>query len=139
MASIYTAFVNEGNMIMPYIEYKEDTSKPDYYVKNAFSKENANIIKDDLIQVIEDEGGTAHSAKIEGVSLAGKTGTAELKNSKGDSNGTEIGWFNAFIADGDYNKQLLVVSMVEDVQTKSPRGYVTLGVKNIIKNILAKP
>ena len=38
MAAIYSAFVNDGNMINPYIEYKEDTSIPEYYVKNAFSK-----------------------------------------------------------------------------------------------------
>ena len=27
MASIYSAFVNEGNMVKPYIEYKENREK----------------------------------------------------------------------------------------------------------------
>ena len=35
MASIYSAFVNEGNMVKPYIEYKENREK-EYLVKNAF-------------------------------------------------------------------------------------------------------
>lgn len=56
MASMYSAFVNDGNMIKPYIEYKEGVVKPEYAVQNAFSKEAAKIIKEDLIQVIEDEG-----------------------------------------------------------------------------------
>ncbi len=72
MAAMYTAFVNKGNMIMPYIEYKEDTSNVEYFVKGVFSEAAANTIKEDLIQVIEDENGTAHSAKIEGKTLARK-------------------------------------------------------------------
>lgn len=136
MAAMYTAFVNDGNMIKPYIEYKENTSSPEYYVKNAFSKETADIITADLIQVIEDEGGTAHNAKIDGVTLAGKTGTAEIKSSQEDMEGTEIGWFNVFVADENYEKQILIVSMVEDVHKKTPKGYVTSSVKSILKKIL---
>ena len=55
MAAMYTAFVNNGDMLMPYIEYKEDTNAKEYYVKNAFTKEAVDAIKEDLIQVIEDE------------------------------------------------------------------------------------
>lgn len=47
-----------------------------------FSKESVKIIRDDLIQVIENPNGTGHSAKTEGVTIAGKTGTAEIKASK---------------------------------------------------------
>ena len=119
MAAIYSAFVNDGNMINPYIEYKEDTSIPEYYVKNAFSKESVDTIKEDLIQVIEDEGGTAHNVKMEGITLAGKTGTAEIKKTQEDTEGTEIGWFNAFVADENYKTQILIVSMVEDVKDKT--------------------
>lgn len=72
MATIYTAFVNDGDIIMPYIEYKEDTEEPEYFLKNAFSKEAADTIREDLIQVIEDEEGTGHAAKINGVTLARK-------------------------------------------------------------------
>ena len=131
MAAIYSAFVNDGNMINPYIEYKEDTSIPEYYVKNAFSKESVDTIKEDLIQVIEDEGGTAHNVKMEGITLA-----AEIKDSQDDDTGTEIGWFNAFVADENYKTQILIVSMVEDVKDKTETRYVTSRVKAILQKIL---
>ena len=132
MASIYSAFVNEGNMIMPYIEYKEN-AEPEYYIQQAFSKEAAETIKQDLIQVVEDANGTANSAKISGIKLAGKTGTAEIKDSKDDTEGTEIGWFNAFTADENSQKQLLVVSMVEDVKNRGGSHYVLPKVKSIFE------
>lgn len=134
VASIYSAFANEGNMIKPYIEYKGD-AKPEYYIEGAFSKEAANTIKEDLIQVVENANGTAHSAKIEGLKLAGKTGTAELKNSK-DEKGTEIGWFNCFIADENSSKQALLISMVDGVENKGGSHYLLPKAKAIFEKIV---
>ncbi len=57
--------------------------------------------------------------------MHGKTGTAEIKDSQDDEDGTEIGWFNVFTADETEEKQLLIVSMVEDIQAKTKKGYVT--------------
>ena len=56
--------------------------------------------------------------------LAGKTGTAELKASKEDTEGTEIGWFAAFPADPDTEQPVLIVSMVENVKHLGGSGYV---------------
>lgn len=112
MASIYSAFLNEGNMIKPYLEYKEDKS-PEYLVENAFSKESANIIKEDLIEAVENPNGTGHDVKVEGITIAGKTGTAELKTSK-DEKGDTLGWFNCFTADEDIENPLLIVSMAKN-------------------------
>ena len=136
IASIYSAFINEGNMIKPYIEYKENMQQVEYYVENAFSKEAANIIKEDLIQVLENPNGTANSAKIDNIKIAGKTGTAEIKSSKDDTTGTEIGWFNAFIADENSNRQLLLISMVEDVKNKGGSHYVLSKAKAIFESVL---
>ncbi|MCI8519817.1 MAG: penicillin-binding protein 2 [Clostridia bacterium] len=136
MAAMYTAFVNDGDMIKPYIEYKEDTSSPEYMLKGAFTKEAANTIKEDLIQVIEDEGGTAHNVKMDNITIAGKTGTAEIKESQEDTQGTEIGWFNAFVADENSEKQILIVSMVEDIKDRTEAKYVTTRVKRILQKIL---
>lgn len=133
MAMMYSAFVNEGNMIMPYLEYKENASSQTakYYKENAFSKEAANEVRDDLIQVVENPSGTAHLAKIEGKTIAGKTGTAEIKQSKDDTEGTEIGWFNAFnVGESDANS-LLVVSMVENVKGKGGSHYLLPKVRAI--------
>ena len=133
MAMMYSAFVNEGNMIMPYLEYKENarSQTAKYYKENAFSKEAANEVRDDLIQVVENPSGTAHSAKIEGKTIAGKTGTAEIKQSKDDTEGTEIGWFNAFnVGESDANS-LLIVSMVENVKGKGGSHYLLPKVRAI--------
>lgn len=132
MAMVYSAFVNEGNMINLYLEYKEGIAVS-YFKENAFSKETANKIKESLIQVVENPKGTAHSAKIEGLTVAGKTGTAEIKASKDDKEGRELGWYNTFIADENSGKQLLIVSMVEDVQGRGGSHYVVDKVKDILK------
>ncbi len=129
MASIYSAFVNEGNMVKPYIEYKENREK-EYLVKNAFSKEAANIIKEDLIQVVESPTGTAHDLKVNGVKLAGKTGTAELKASK-EEKGKTLGWFNCFTVDEELDKSMLIVSMVEDGGSNGGSRYL----KKIIRTL----
>ena len=135
MAMMYSAFVNEGNMIMPYLEYKENASSQTakYYKENAFSKEVANEIRNDLIQVVENPSGTAHSAKIEGKTIAGKTGTAEIKQSKDDTEGTEIGWFNAFNVEESDDNSLLVVSMVENVKGKGGSHYLLPKVRAIFE------
>lgn len=109
MASIYSAFSNNGNMVKPYLEYKENRT-PEYLVRNAFTEVAANTIKEDLIQVVENPEGTAKDMKVNGVTIAGKTGTAELKASR-DSSGDTLGWFDCFTV--DYDTPYLIVGMVE--------------------------
>ena len=128
MASIYSSFANGGNMMKPYIQLENDEkNKIKYYKQNVISSETANTIKHDLIQVVEK--GTAKEAKIEGEVIAGKTGTAEIKDSQDDENGTEIGWFDAFDENG-----MLIVSMVQDVKNVGGSHYVVKKVKDIFNN-----
>ena len=89
----------------------------------------SDTIRDDLVQVVENPAGTGHEAQIEGLSIAGKTGTAEIKASQEDTSGTELGWFNAFIADPSSPHQLMVISMVEDVKDRGGSHYVVPKVK----------
>ncbi len=112
MASIYSAFANDGNMIKPYIEYKENKTV-EYLVENAFSKQVADEIKEGLIQVVENPLGTGHDVKVEGVTIAGKTGTAELKASKEDE-GDTLGWFDCFTTDQPTEDSLLIISMAKN-------------------------
>ena len=126
MASIYSAFANEGKMIKPYLEVKEN-NEVEYLVENAFTAEAANIIKDDMIQVVE--VGTAKDMKVAGRTIAGKTGTAELKASK-DAEADVLGWFNCFTTDSDEN-QLLVVSMVENGRDLGGSHYLIKKIKTL--------
>ena len=86
-----------------------------------------NIIKDDLIQVVEK--GTATDMKVTGRTIAGKTGTAELKGSK-DAEADVLGWFNCFTADSEED-QLLVVSMVENARDLGGSHYLIKKIKSL--------
>ena len=127
MASIYSAFANNGNMVKPYLEVKEDNSV-EYLVEGAFTQEAANTIKDDLIQVVEQ--GTATDMKVSGRTIAGKTGTAELKGSK-DAEADVLGWFDCFTADNNGN-QLLVISMVENARDLGGSHYLISKIKSAL-------
>lgn len=68
----------------------------------------------------------------EDVLLAGKTGTAEIKDSKEDTTGTELGWFAVFSAGEDEENPILIVSMVEDVKERGGSGYVVEKVSQVL-------
>ena len=118
MASIYSSFYNNGDMVKPYIEYKEDKT-PEFLIEDAFSEEAANTIKEDLIQVVE--RGSANDMKVNGVTIAGKTGTAELKTDKEDNKSGTLGWFDCFTTNQGEN-DILVIGMVENVQDNTDGG-----------------
>lgn len=130
IASIYSAFANDGNMVKPYLEAK-NINTVEYLVENAFSKEAANTIKDDLIQVVENPEGTANDMKVSGRTIAGKTGTAELKASK-DAQADVLGWFDCFTTD-ENNNQLLVVSMVENGRNLGGSHYLIKKIKTLFQ------
>ena len=109
MAKIYSAFANNGNVVTPYILQKEGNDQNTVNSVNLIKPLTANKIKNDLKKVIDE--GTGKLAKIDGKNLYGKTGTAEIKMTKDDKSGEEIGWFNVF----DDNK-LLIVNMVENAK-----------------------
>ena len=135
MASIYSAFANNGSMVKPYIEYKKD-SKGEFWKENVFSEETANTIKNALIQVVENPEGTANDMKISGKTIAGKTGTAELKQDKNDSDSGTLGWFDCFTVETDEKDNLLVISMVENTQNNSNGGshYLIKKIRNLFNN-----
>lgn len=128
MASIYSAFINNGNMVKPYLEYKENTNA-EYLKENVFSEDASNIIKDYLLQVVESSEGTANDAKINGIKMAGKTGTAELKQTKDSDERKTLGWFDCFTFDN--NNPMLIISMVENAQTNGGSHYLIKKIKTL--------
>jgi penicillin-binding protein len=92
----------------------------------------AAILKEDLVKAVSSPDGVGHGAYIQGASIAGKTGTAELKASKG-AEGQENGWFVGFDAK---DPQLLIAVMVEDVKSRGGSKYVTPKVKRIFQQAL---
>lgn len=118
LASIYSAFVNNGSIYQPHIVQGQTKT----WIKNIFSKETTKTIKEDLINAIADENGTGHAIYHDHVVLAGKTGTAEIKQSQSDTTGTELGWFTVMTT--DEKQPILMTTIVEDVKDRGGSGYV---------------
>jgi len=133
LATLYTMFQNDGSILNPYLEYKA-TPESKVWKSKAVSKDSANIVLQDLIQVVENPNGTGHAAYTSGLSIAGKTGTAEIKASQEDTTGTELGWFVGMTTNKAPNN-LLVVMMAEDVKDKGGSHYVVPKVKKALETI----
>ena len=131
MASIYSAFVNNGDIMTPYIVQDTDSK---IWIENAFSETTAKEICEDLKGVINDPNGTAYAMNSSKYQLAGKTGTGEIKASQDDTTGTEIGWFTVMTVDSD--NPILITSMVEDVKNRGGSGYVVNHTKQLLDNYL---
>ena len=123
MACIYSAFCNEGNVIKPYLVYQNEAIA-EYWIPGAFSNETASRVLEGTKKVVNDSNGTGYAAHRDDILLAGKTGTAEIKASKEDTSGTELGWFAIFTAEDTVEHPILIISMVEDVKGRGGSGYV---------------
>ncbi len=136
IAAMYTAFANNtGDMMQPILveklcqtqglEYETvKQQEPAVWVKDAVSQSSMDILKPMLEAVISTRG-TGYRAQIEGVKIAGKTGTAEI----GDDKSREISWFAGYWADGSYDRLVLV--MVDVAADEDPVKF------DIAKRLLA--
>ncbi len=138
LACIYTAFCNEGNVVKPSLIYNRE-AEAEYWIPNAFSVNNVNLVLEGIEKVVNDSHGTGYVAHREDIVLAGKTGTAEIKASKEDTSGTELGWFAIFTVDETVENPVLIVSMVEDVKGRGGSGYVVEKDKQVLEKWLEKP
>ena len=136
LASLYTMFANQGNVMKPYLQYKEEP-KSEVWLPGACSPEIADRIQTALGKVISSEHGTGHAAYRNDIELAGKTGTAEIKASKDDRTGTELGWFAVFTTDPNLETPILLVSMTEDVKDRGGSGYVVRKDKAILNSYIS--
>ena len=132
MTSIYSSFMNDGKMMTPHVVKSTEIS----VWAEPFSKETTDEIKSDLIQVVEDNNGTAHALNNSQYQLAAKTGTGEIKDSQDDTTGTELGWLS--VASTDSSKPIVITTMVEDVKGRGGSNYVVNGVKQPLMSYLQK-
>ena len=131
LTSLYTMFANDGNVIRPYLRYT-GSDEGEIWLPGACSPEIAARITSDLEKVVSSEKGTGHAAYRSDLLLAGKTGTAEIKASKDDTSGTELGWFAVFTPGKDRDNPILLVSMVEDVKNSGGSGLVVRKAKAVL-------
>ena len=120
-------------MLAPQLEKQEGELSAEVWKEQVISKETADLILGYLIDVVEHPRGTGRDAKISGITIAGKTGTAEIKQSQDDETGTENGWFVAVNTD---DPSLLIAMMVEDVKERGGSHYVVPKVKQVMGDFL---
>ncbi|QSS98732.1 penicillin-binding transpeptidase domain-containing protein [Pontibacillus sp. ALD_SL1] len=113
LAMTYTPFVTGGTLLKPTLLADEGTGQA--WHENVISQETASLLTERLKAVVEDAEGTAHDAVIEGLKIAGKTGSAELKRA-GEEDGQVNGWFVAWNTESN---NLLVSMMIEDAEDGS--------------------
>ncbi|MBZ9687138.1 penicillin-binding transpeptidase domain-containing protein [Clostridium estertheticum] len=135
LALSYSAVVNDGNIMSPTLESFNTKVKSKVWKANAISVGNIKFIKDGLTAVIENPDGTGNLAKINGIALAGKTGTAELKKDAKDTTAENNGWF---VCMDTANPQIVVSMLIEDVKNKGDSHYVVPIVKGVMEYYLNK-
>lgn len=132
IALMYSALSNEGSIMKPRLDIGLNPSAEVW--KTAIKPENVASLIDGFTAVINDSDGTATSAKVEGHNIAGKTGTAEIKEKQGEV-GIENGWFVATDVD---NSKISIAMFIEDVHGRGGSAIPTQMVKNILTNYLNK-
>lgn len=86
--------------------------------------EVANRVLGGIKKAVNDSNGTGYAAHQDDIVLAGKTGTAEIKESKDNTSGTELGWLAIYMAEEIAERPILIISMVEDVKESGGSRYV---------------
>lgn len=137
LACIYTSFCNDGNVLKPYLLYKEN-AKAEQWISEAFSKSVSQEVLEGIKSVVNDSHGTGYAIHRKDMILAGKTGTAEIKESQSDTTGTELGWFAVMTPNKKNKKPILIVSMVEDVKGIGGSGYVVKKDKAVLDKWFGK-
>lgn len=132
MALAYSALGNNGDIMQPRL-VTSINNKEKVWKESAIDKKYLNDLIKAFKAPIEENGGTANDAKINGLSIAGKTGTAEIKQSQDDKNGTENGWF---VAVDTGNSKIAISMILEDVKDKGGSHAVTPKVRNVLQSYL---
>ncbi len=117
MASIYTAFTNNGDILSPYIvsstaqtvngRYQQTAQFPAAQVafSDALPEQNLLLMERILIETIDNSS----LARTKGLTVAGKTGTAQLD----DVQKREIAWIIGYAKHSDYDRLVCVNLEIE--------------------------
>ena len=113
MASYIAAISNGGKWIQPHAVRKiyNNVTKTfqniEYEQKNlGFTSNTIEIVKDGMWKVVNEGGGTAGNARIDGLDVCGKTSTAQ------NPHGKDHGWFTCFAP--KENPKIAMAVMVEN-------------------------
>jgi peptidoglycan glycosyltransferase len=135
MALVAGGVANGGRVMKPY--YLQEVVSPDGKVLRRTQPEQwlvatTAVTADQLNQMMQRvvNAGTATAAALEGIQVAGKTGTAE----KGD--GSNLAWFIGFAPADD--PRVVVAVVIEDTQATGGEAAAPLAAA-VLKTALAQP
>ncbi|MEW2288047.1 penicillin-binding protein 2 [Streptomyces sp. NPDC047841] len=142
MAMVASAVANDGKLMKPYMVDSLQssnldpvaTTKPEE-LSRPLSPKNAQILQDMMQTVVEK--GTGTRAKIDGVTVGGKTGTAQhgVENSE-----NPYAWFISYAKLGDGSSPVAVAVVIEDESANrddiSGGGLAAPIAKNVMKAVI---
>jgi cell division protein FtsI/penicillin-binding protein 2 len=136
--TIPNTVVNGGKYIQPKIVKEiinvdgKTLKKYENKSKEVFSQSTANIIKEGMIGVVNDDLGTGTNAKIDNLEVGGKTGTTEYF--EGEKKCSD-GWFAGFFY--YKNKYYSMVIYLPQIEEMNGSSQVACSVfKDIIENLI---
>lgn len=119
MAMVAAGVANDGVVMRPYIvdevqsaDFDAQTTDPEEF-SQAVSEDTARTLTEVMVSTVDE--GTAEPAQIEGVRVAGKTGTAQR-----GTDGPPYGWFVSFAPADD--PQVAVAVMIEEAPGQEIAG-----------------
>lgn len=148
LASAYSSLINGGSYYLPHVVNKledEDGNtveeiKPTL-LKQTVSEETSDTVRGYLAAVVEE--GTGHTAKVDGYSMCGKTGTAQKYELDEDGNATstraEGKYLVSFIGSVPADDPEVVIYAIVDepnVEDQAHSSYAQNLVREILKEAL---
>ena len=103
--------------------------------EGLISKNNLPTLIDAFTAVINDAGATISDGAVPGHRVAGKSGSAEIKQSQDDTTGTENGWFVSVDPD---SAKISLAMMIEDVKGRGSSHVTVPKVRNVMDYYLNK-
>ena len=128
IALFYSTLSNEGNMMQPRLVISEN-SEAKVWKENLISQNNLPILIDAFTAAVNDAGATLPDGAVPGHRVAGKSGTAEIKSSQDDTDGTENGWFVS--TDPDSSK-ISISMIIENVKDRGGSHVTIPKVRNVM-------
>ncbi|GAB6169599.1 penicillin-binding protein 2 [Clostridium carnis] len=134
VALAYSALGNNGNIMKPRLVISEN-SEASIWKEKAIDPKNLPTLIGAFTALINDSDGTITDGKVQGITVAGKTGTAEIKKSQDDTNGTENGWF---VSVNPEDSKISLAIMIENVKGRGGSHIPVGKVKNVMEYYLKR-
>ena len=122
LASMIATVANEGTIFRPHLVKRIvdadgkllRETKPEVIGNTAFSKESYRLVKQGLLAVVNESGGTGAMARLYDVKVAGKTGTSQVVKMRDSKQGTPYQFRDhaLFVAFAPFDKPEIAVAVV---------------------------